>query len=219
MPETAFNTAYTGLRTDLMELLPGRPSQVLDMGCATGTMGRYLADKFGAKVWGVEYDGAMAEVARSGLVDVWQADLNKDSLRSFPHTAEYDLIICGDILEHLIDPWLVLKEAADLLAPGGHILTSLPNIGHYTTLMHLAFLREWPYRKRGLHDRTHLRFFTRRNLAQMYAQAGLAVKAEKRNLRLWESGGPLDFLAKAVDFFPFRSFVTFQYIHLLQKTA
>ncbi len=217
MQETAFNRSYIGLRKDLLALIPGKPGRVLDLGCATGEMGRYLAETHGARVWGVEYDGAMAEVAKAKLQDVWRADLNKDSLLSFPHPEAYDLIVCGDVLEHLVDPWQVLSDAAGLLRPGGHIVTSLPNIGHFTTLMHLAFLREWPYRERGIHDRTHLRFFTRRNLMQLYRHAGLEVDAENRNLRLWENGCPIDGLAHLVDFFPFRSFVTFQYIHRLRK--
>src|SRR4051812_78522 len=109
---TAFNRSYTGLRNDLLALIPAGPQRVLDLGCATGEMGRYLSDTFGAKVWGVEYDGAMAEVARPKLQDVWQADLNKDSLTAFPHPEAYDLIVCGDVLEHLVDPWQVLRDAA-----------------------------------------------------------------------------------------------------------
>jgi 2-polyprenyl-3-methyl-5-hydroxy-6-metoxy-1,4-benzoquinol methylase len=217
MTQTAFNTAYTGLRSDLLSLVAGNPERVLDLGCATGTMGRYLSSTLGSQVWGVEYDGAMAAEARAHLRQVWQADLNKESLLSFPHEGKYDLILCGDILEHLVDPWEALREAASLLSANGHLVVSFPNIGHYTTLGHLFFLREWPYRKRGIHDRTHLRFFTRRNLIQLYMQAGLKVDAEKRNLRLWEGGGPLDPLARLIDFPPFRSFVTFQYLHRLRK--
>src|SRR4051812_11010610 len=137
MPETAFNRSYTGLRKDLLSLVSGKPQRVLDLGCATGEMGRYLAETHGARVWGVEYDGEMAAVARGKLQDVWQADLNKQSLLDFPHPEPYDLIVCGDVLEHLVDPWRVLRDAAGLLRPGGHIVTSLPNIGHFTTLMHL----------------------------------------------------------------------------------
>ena len=63
MAETtaAFNRAYTGLRKDILSILPPSPRKVLDIGCAVGSMGQYLADKFSAQVWGVEYDAAMAE--------------------------------------------------------------------------------------------------------------------------------------------------------------
>lgn len=235
----AFNRAYTGLRRDILAVLPfttgsattasaatpgsagapGAPAapKVLDIGCATGSMGQYLADTFSAKVWGVEYDPAMAEVARGKMQGVWHADLNRERLASLPHPGRYDLVICGDVLEHLVDPWAALADIASLLEPGGSVAVSMPNIGHYTTLAHLAFFREWPYRKRGIHDRTHLRFFTRRNMVELYRSAGLRPVKEKRMLRFWESGSPVDPLAKAFDFFPFRSFLTFQYIHLLRK--
>lgn len=213
----AFNRAYTGLRRDILSILPPKPARVLDIGCAVGSMGRYLSDTFGSRVWGVEYDAAMAEAARGHMQEVWHADLNRQGLSSLPHPGRYDLVICGDVLEHLVDPWQALRDIAGLLEPGGAVAVSLPNIGHFTTLLHLVFLREWPYRARGLHDRTHLRFFTRRNMVRLYRDAGLSIVREKRILRLRESGGFLDPLAALVDFPPFRSFVTFQYLHLLRR--
>lgn len=211
------NPSYVGLRTDLLGILPPSPRRVLDVGCATGAMGRYLADTYGAEVWGIEYDGAMAELARASLRAVFHADLNRVSVASLPHEARYDLIVCGDVLEHLVDPWTALRELAALLAPGGRFAVSLPNVGHYTTLVDLALRRSWPLRDRGIHDRTHLRFFTRKDMLALYACAGLRVVRETRKVRLVESGSFVDALAHLFDVPPFRSFVTFQYVDLLAR--
>ena len=212
-----FNPAYIGLRKDILSLISGRPRTVLDVGCAAGALGGYLSARFGSRVFWVEYSPEMAESARAKLEAVWCGDLNTRTLKSFPHEVRYDLIVCGDVLEHLVDPWGALREMTDLLEDGGSLVVSLPNIGHYTTLMSLFWRRKWPYRSRGIHDRTHLRFFTRRNLLELYAQAGLVPVREKRQLRFWESGSPIDRAAVLLDFFPFRSFLTFQYLHVLRK--
>ncbi|HAO98456.1 MAG TPA: SAM-dependent methyltransferase [Fibrobacteres bacterium] len=216
-PDTSFNRAYVGTRHDIVALVPPSVRRVLDVGCATGALGRFLKERHGADVYGAEFDPAMAKEAESHLSKVWNVDLNRTGLDSLTHTDSYDLIVFGDVLEHLIDPWAILRQAAELLDKDGSIIASFPNIGHYTTLFHLLFMRRWPYRNRGIHDRTHLRFFTRKNLLDLYTQAGLRIVQEKRNLRLWESGSSVDFMAAILDFWPFRSFVTFQYVHRLQK--
>jgi 2-polyprenyl-3-methyl-5-hydroxy-6-metoxy-1,4-benzoquinol methylase len=217
MTDSSPNPAYIGLRRDLIDLMPAAVSRVLDVGCAQGAMGRYLKQTYGAEVWGIEYDEGMLPEAQKHLTGVWKGDLNRQSITSFPHETVYDLILFGDILEHLMDPWTVLREAGSLLKKDGHIITSIPNVNHFSTLFSLLFLQKWPYRKRGIHDRTHMRFFSRRNLTGLFRDAGLKVVREKRNLRLWESECPLDFLAGIFDFLPLRGYVTFQYLHLLKK--
>ena len=103
-----------------------------------------------------------------------------------------------------------------LLNANGTIVTSFPNVGHFSTLLSLLVFRRWPYRDRGIHDRTHLRFFTRKNLLELYAAAGLSVVEEQRKLRLIESPSALNRYAGWLDFFPFRSYLTFQYLHVLK---
>ncbi len=212
-----FNSAYTGLRTDILDLIDFQPKTVLDVGCATGKMGAFFQQKYGSIVTGIEYDPAMALQAENHLEKVWQGDLNQTDLLSFAHPHLYDLILFGDVLEHLIDPWLILKQASSLLSAKGKVVLSVPNIGHYTTLVDLILFRRWPYRKRGIHDSTHLRFFTHKNTLEMIDQAGLLSIKEKRNLRVRESSCPFDCLASLMDYWPFRSFLTFQYLHLVSK--
>lgn len=210
-----FNPSYTGVRSDVLDLVDGTPARVLDVGCATGASGSFLAQRHGSQVTGVELDPDMAQVARERLHAVHVADLNKTSLAALLGGERFDLIVFGDVLEHLVDPWAALADARALLSEGGSIIASLPNVGHYSTLLSLLFMRRWPYRERGIHDRTHLRFFTRKNLLELYASAGLSVLREQRKLRLLEAPSPLNRLAKAFDFPPFRSYFTFQYIHRL----
>lgn len=215
-----FNPSYVGLRRDILRLLPDDPGEVLDVGCATGVLGGYLRHARGARVHGIEGDPRMAEVARGMLDHVDEGDLNKASLSDLVGDRRFDVIVFGDILEHLIDPWWVLAEATALLRPGGRVITSIPNVSHLSTIWSLAVRGHWPYRSRGIHDRTHLRFFTKRNLVELYGDAGLEVEAERRNVRLREAGdGWLGFIDPLLDLWPWRRLFVFQYLHVLKHAT
>lgn len=211
-----FNRSYIGRRRDLLALVAGAPKRVLEVGCALGATGGYLKAQHGCTVVGVEIDERMAEVARTHLDDVLVGDLNRTPLEELVGDQRFDLIFLGDVLEHLIDPWSALTQARALLGPEGRIVASLPNINHVTTLASLVFLQRWPYRDRGLHDRTHLRFFTRKNLVELYESAGLEIEAEQRNLRLVDPVSSINRVAKIFDFPPLRGFFTYQYLHRLR---
>jgi SAM-dependent methyltransferase len=129
----------------------------------------------------------------------------------------YDLIICADVLEHLAEPAPVLVALAGLLSPGGRLITSLPNVRHVSTFISLGILGTWPARSRGIHDRTHLRFFARPDILRLGEEARLECMREKRNLRLIESAPWTTPLGKLLDFWPLRSFFTFQYLHLWRR--
>lgn len=214
-PPDAFNPSYTGARYDTLSLLDRAPASVLDVGCATGATGAVLHERYGSRVTGIEVDAGMVEVARTRLSAVHLADLNAQSLPAVVGSERYDLIHFGDVLEHLVDPWTTLAQARTLLTRHGRIIASLPNVGHWSTIANLLFLQRWPYRDRGIHDRTHLRFFTRESLNELYRTAGLSVVRERRKLRLIEHRSPVNRIARYFDFPPFRRYLTFQYMHLL----
>jgi len=214
--EADFNRSYIGRRKDLLALVSGPPARVLEVGCALGATGGYLKATHGCAVVGVEIDERMAEVARTQLDSVHVGDLNRTSLPELVGPERFDLILLGDVLEHLVDPWAALAHCRALLSDSGRIVASLPNISHVSTLASLIFTQRWPYRDRGLHDRTHLRFFTRKNLLELYASAGLEIEAEQRNLRLIDPVASINVLAKAFDFPPLRGYFTYQYLHRLR---
>ena len=90
----------------------------------------------------------------------------------------FDAVIFGDVLEHMRDPWTALAAASELLAPGGRIVASIPNIAHWSA--RLALLRgRFTYAESGLFDATHLRFFTRRSARELAERAGYRVEREQ----------------------------------------
>jgi SAM-dependent methyltransferase len=89
----------------------------------------------------------------------------------------FDALVCGDVLEHLVDPWGALAALAGLLRPGGTAVISLPNAAHWT--VRRALLRgRFPREDHGLFDRTHLRWLTLADARELVAGAGLRVVRE-----------------------------------------
>ena len=89
----------------------------------------------------------------------------------------FDAVVAGDVLEHLAHPeqFLVLIQRA--LRPGGVLLVSVPNVANVVIRVQLLFGR-FEYRDRGILDRTHRIFFTRRRLRELLRDAGLEVRDE-----------------------------------------
>jgi 2-polyprenyl-3-methyl-5-hydroxy-6-metoxy-1,4-benzoquinol methylase len=174
----------------LLDLVGGRKS-VLDVGCATGFLAEALVQR-GCVVSGIEYDADAAEQARRHLDQLVVGDLNDLDLAEAFGGRTFDVIILGDILEHLVDPAVVLAGLVVLLAPGGSVVISIPNVAHGS--VRLALLQgSWDYRELGLMDRTHLRFFTRRTLLAMLRVAGLiAVDVRSTSLDPLAAEVPVD---------------------------
>ncbi|MFC3130253.1 class I SAM-dependent methyltransferase [Coralloluteibacterium stylophorae] len=188
------------------------PRRVLDVGCGAGGTAVLLRQRFpDAVVVGVEPDAALAELARAQGVTVIEAPVERASVHL--ENDRFDLIICADVLEHLQDPWKALHELRELLAPAGQLVTSIPNVRHVSTFWSLGVLGTWPRRTRGIHDATHLRFFARRDILDLGASCGFRMRRERRNMRLLEAAAWSLPAAKLLDFWPFRPFLTFQYLH------
>lgn len=157
----------------LMLRLVGPDKRVLDVGCATGYLGAALMER-GCRVSGVEFDAVAAARATEILDEVLVADLEVvDLVDHFGHGA-FDVVVFGDVLEHLRDPVALLRQARRLLDVGGYVVISIPNVAHGSLRLALA-QGSWRYTDRGLLDATHVHFFTRSSFLQMLSDAGLAA--------------------------------------------
>ena len=168
-----FDSAYSGgIRTDVIGFIKRNrkvPLRVLEIGCACGATLLKIKHLYkNAEVAGIELNAQSAKIAAC-LADVRCADIEKTPL-SFP-AEHFDYIIAGDVLEHLYDPWKVLNELKTYLKPAGRIIASIPNVMNYTVLFELIN-GNWTYSDDGILDRTHLRFFTLREITKMFEQAG-----------------------------------------------
>ena len=87
----------------------------------------------------------------------------------------YDLIIFNDVLEHLYDPWAILKKSAEKLAKGGKVVASIPNIRHLYTMFDIVIKKDFKYTDAGILDKTHLRFFTKKSIIRMFDECGYKI--------------------------------------------
>lgn len=166
------------LSQPLLARLVGEGKKVLDIGCATGYLAALLRER-GCQVDGVEYDPVMAKKAAPHVDRLEIGDVQAMDLPTLFGERSYDVVVFGDVLEHLTDPLGVLRSALGLLKPGGFFAISLPNVAHGSVRLGLLKGR-FRYTPTGLLDDTHLRFFTRESVLDLMTQAGLAVVELRR---------------------------------------
>ena len=205
---------YKSARADILLLVPKEARRVLDVGCGAGQLGQALKEQGVKEVVGIELDQEAAHIAATVLDQVICGPVESVVLEELG--PPYDCIIFGDILEHLVDPWATLRRFATLLTPDGRIVASLPNVAHWSVVAGLLRGR-WEYQDRGLLDRTHLRFFTRRSIAALFAQVGLVIERWEHNYRLRESDRRYARLACGLARGPLRDLLTFQYLVVARK--
>ena len=165
-------------RTEILRYLPAKVSRLLDLGCGTGATVA-LVKKERAVEWagGVELDAAAAEAARAHCEMVFAGDAASQAFEREIAPGSLDLVLCLDVLEHLPDPWAMVRRVSPLLAPSGRLILSVPNIRNWKFLWRLAAKGDFRYRDAGVLDRTHLRFFVRDTAIELATCGGLAVVA------------------------------------------
>jgi len=183
---------YQDPRADILDLVPESVMRVLDVGCAGGTLGMALRERRpGVRIWGIEVNAEVARVAARHLDHVWTGDAEGIDI---PAETHFDCILLADVLEHLSDPWMLLRRLHSHLEPGGHVVASIPNLQHYSVVVDLL-LGRWCYRAEGILDIDHLRFFTHRTIRSMFEQCGYTVADVRRNIK---AGSPLRLLSWAL---------------------
>ena len=182
---------FGGSRTDIEPLVPQSAGRVLEIGCGTGaTIGWLRSIRNVQYAAGVEL---VPEVARRGaavLDTIVTGNVENLDLPFQLHS--FDLILALDVLEHLVNPWTAVRRLHELLRPGGAIIASIPNVGHYSVAIPLALRGRWDYVDSGILDRTHLQFFVERTAVELMRCSGLVVDKIDRNrvLPQWADGWP-----------------------------
>lgn len=207
--------AYENPRPEVQALVPRDARRILDLGCCSGAVGAALKARQDCHVVGVELDPGYAADAEERLDRVVRGDLDvlASSDEALDDLGRFDCLICGDVLEHLKDPWLVLGRFARVVEPGGSVVISLPNIRHWETFWQLGRHGTWPRRSQGIFDRTHLRWFTMSDAWSLVDGAGFEVEEVSRVGRIKPEGVPDSRAARALmKVRPIRPFVTFQVV-------
>ena len=221
-----YQRAVVGDDQDSLSLIsrliaPGQT--LLDLGMGTGGLGQFLSQQHPLVTDGVTLNQAEADIARQWYRRALVADLESADLTALFAGQRYDVIVCADVLEHLKAPQNVLRQCKALLAPGGRLITSVPNAG-YCGLVAELIRGDFRYRPEGLLDSTHLRFFTRRSLQRFFDESGWStqsVATTRRELVASEFKPEFDALPPAVarHLLALPDALTYQFISVLQPDA
>lgn len=215
-----FDSNYShNVRHELIEMINASieaPLRILEVGCACG--GTLLGIKNIYKnsvLYGIELNKQSAQVA-SLIAEMLEADVEQDKL-IYPEEY-FDIIIFADVLEHMADPWAALKNVRKHLKPQGQILISLPNIMHYSIISKLI-LGAWEYEEAGILDRTHLRFFSLKEINKLAVTTGYKVE-DIKGVSLQEKKEAeylLNQLAAMGGGERLQQYKTYQYLLILEK--
>lgn len=164
----------------LRQILPG--TKVLECGCATGYMTRYMKEVIGAKVYIIENDKLAYQEAIQFAEDGICADLTENYWTKKFENEKFDCILFADVLEHLQSPETVLQKAVKLLKDDGKIIISIPNVTHNDVILSMCN-NSWRYTSIGLLDDTHIRFFGEEDLDSLMESAGLCITIQDATIR------------------------------------
>jgi 2-polyprenyl-3-methyl-5-hydroxy-6-metoxy-1,4-benzoquinol methylase len=206
---------YSKLRSEIIPMLPAKIGRLIDVGCGDGETSAYLKEKKIADwVCGIESSSAVAAIARARLDEVLETDIEKVDL---PYDAEsIDLILVLDVLEHLVQPWDVVKKLQKYVKPGGFIVASIPNVRNYSVTIPLLLKGDWQYRESDILDATHLRFFTKKTAIELMTMSGLQlIEIGHTGLRPWSPTWIFNVLTLGI----FSGFFEFQYLIKVQKPS
>ncbi len=170
-PENARLDKYSRNRI-LIEWV-GTGKRVLEVGCSTGYMSQFMKGRK-CVVTGVEVDADAARYAADYCEEVHVLDLNSPEWVTRFSEGRFDVVLLGDVLEHLVNPARVLSQTRKILGPNGSLVISLPNIVHWETRVKVL-LGQFNYQSCGTLDHTHLRFFTLKTAQELIESAGCRI--------------------------------------------
>jgi 2-polyprenyl-3-methyl-5-hydroxy-6-metoxy-1,4-benzoquinol methylase len=165
---------YNNVRVEMLKYLPPQAKKILDIGCGNGSFAEVIKSMNQAEVWGIELMLDEAEKAKLVLDKIFAGPC-EDFIDDLPNNY-FDVIYCNDVLEHLVDPYDVLKKLHSKLVNGGVVISSIPNVRYHNTFIKTIIHKDWKYEDHGVMDFTHMRFFTQKSIQRMYEEAGFSVK-------------------------------------------
>jgi SAM-dependent methyltransferase len=173
------NSYYSNINQDLLKAIPGEASFVLEIGCGTGQFAKAYRSLNPATCYvGVEIFESAAREAERNVSYLITGDIaNPVTLSAIDKVRSgrfFDVLVLGDVIEHLGNPGEVLEELITRMRPGGMCVACIPNVSHWSIVLQLLHGR-WDYTETGLLDRTHLRFFTLDTAVDLFKQAGWSV--------------------------------------------
>jgi SAM-dependent methyltransferase len=162
---------------DLLSFIPADARSLIEVGCSSGALARaFKAQSPQCHYLGIEIDPAYAELARRHCDESVSFDIESAPDSFWVEQRDRDCWIFGDTLEHLRDPWALLRRIRGVIPAHGSVVACIPNAQHWSLQARLS-VGNFRYQSSGLLDRTHLRWFTRLTMIELFEQSGFKVEA------------------------------------------
>jgi 2-polyprenyl-3-methyl-5-hydroxy-6-metoxy-1,4-benzoquinol methylase len=213
------NPAYfTNSRRDIISMLPVKQGlHVLELGAGGGgTLMDLKKSGIAAKVVGIEMFHLENTFQRDPLLDEFLIG-NIEEMDLSARKESFDVVIMGDVLEHLIDPWAAVKKVSGVVKPGGVMIASIPNIRSKEAFRKIFLKGDFGYTSQGLFDKTHYRWFCKKNMIELMTPENFSIVSVVSNLEFKEGSGTRTF--NRLTFRLFEEFLTVQFITMSKKAA
>ena len=160
---------------DLLKLIPVNSKKIIEVGCSSGALAREFKALYPSCFWkGVEVDENYSQLAKRYCDECVTVDIEDTDNAFWEEAADSDCWIFGDTLEHLRDPWAVLKHIRDNIPKSGAVVACIPNAQHWSIQAKIS-IGDFRYEANGLLDKTHLRWFTRQTIIELFIQQGFQI--------------------------------------------
>jgi 2-polyprenyl-3-methyl-5-hydroxy-6-metoxy-1,4-benzoquinol methylase len=166
---------FENTRPEMQLYIPASAQRMLEVGCGNAGFAASVKRSRPIHVTAVEGYAPAAEAAQSRVDRLLAMPLEE----ALPLLADerFDCIVMNDVLEHLVDPWAALRQLRPLLSPAGVVIASIPNVRYFTVFKEYLLEGQWKYQRDGVMDRTHLRFFTRKSMVDLFQDSGYAMQS------------------------------------------
>jgi len=178
---------HTNVRVDVLSLVPSNMKSVLDIGGGVGSSAAYLK-----RETSIERAVVVDLVSSHSLPEIDKAyigNLENPELLDTIHEEQgnFDVIMCLDVLEHLVDPWALVERCHEMLNPDGVIVASIPNMRNRRVVIPLVFLGKFELADYGVLDRTHLRWFVKSSAIELMTSSGLKLEHVEGKYLGWKN--------------------------------
>lgn len=208
---------YANIRYDIITLLPQKEGlKVLEIGAAYGETLFYLKEnKIASEVVGVDLFEDIAHKENYKPVDDFIFG-NIENVNLDRYINYFDVILLPDVLEHIENPAPVLHKIAQYLNADGQILISMPNIRHFSAFVKIYLKGDFGYEEEGIFDYTHIRFYCRKNIAQLIDRGGYKILKSQAAFKA-HKGFSFSKLLNLISFGIFEEFLSRQYLFVAKN--
>ncbi len=168
--------AHDSHNPDLLRLIPANLSGIIEIGCSSGALAReYKKVSPNCNYFGVDIDSSYLESAKCVCDGVEACDLETQTEEFYAQHAFRDCWVFGDTLEHFKNPWVVLENIRKVIPSSGCVVACIPNAQHWSLVAKMA-IGDFRYVDSGLLDRTHLRWFSRQTIVELFKDTGFIIE-------------------------------------------